>query len=279
MSEQEVTNPEMTVEMTSQEPEVMETESSVEMTDENPTDDAPEIELVDFDLDGETLQLKPEIAEKLKNERMMQADYTRKTQELAEKRRQFEQAQIQAQQFDQEYINDLARAQALDNQIEQYQKVDWNALIQADAAQAQQLRIQFDQLKDQRAQLDREIGTKSQQRQIQQQQLVAKQLEEGQRILSEKIPDWGQEKAAALVEHAKSYGFSAQEASQISDPRAVQLLHDAMLYRQLTAKQATKQPEKVAPAAKVKTRAPASKDPSKMSMDEWVKHRNKQVFG
>lgn len=276
MSEQEVTNPEVTVEMTSHESEGV---AETEMVEAESLDPSPEPELVEFDYDGETLQLKPEIAEKLKSERMMQADYTRKTQELAEQRRQFEQTQAQAQQIDQEYINGLAQLRALDNQIEQYKQVDWNGLIQADPAQAQQLRIQFDQLKDQRQQLDQENRHKAQQRQLQQQQLIAKQLEEGQRVLAEKIPGWGQEMAGQLVEHAKSYGFTAQEASQIADPRAVQLLHDAMQYRRLTAKQQTKPTEKVTPASKVKTKAPAVKDPSKMPIDEWMKHRNKQVFG
>lgn len=279
MSEQEVTNPIETVEMTGSTEGVTETEQSVDVATLDPSEVSEEPELIDYDFDGEVLKLKPEIKEKLEKERMMQADYTRKTQELAQQRKQLEQMQAQAQQFDQEYVNDLAQARALDNQLEQYQKVDWNALIQADAVQAQQLRIQYDQLKDQRVQLDREIGAKSQQRQLAQQQAIAKQIEEGQRVLAEKIPDWSAEKAQKLVEHATSYGFTAQEASQISDPRAVQLLHDAMLYRQLTAKQPTKQEAKVAPAAKVKTKAPASKDMSKLPIDEWMKQRTKQVYG
>lgn len=244
---------------------------------ETPEPEAPE--LIDYDFNGETIKVPKKIKENL----MMHADYTKKTMELAEQRRAFEAQQAQTQQLNQEYVQDLAKLQAFDDRIAQFSQVNWSELIQQDAATAQRLRVELDQLRDGKEQLKQELGAKHQKRQIEQQQAFAKQYEEGQRVLAEKIPNWGPEVANNLVNHAATYGFSAQEAQQIGDPRAVQILHDAMLYRQLMAKQktATKptEPKKAEPNAKVKTNAPAKADPANMSMEAYAKKRQKEKWG
>ena len=58
------------------------------------------------------------------------------------------------------------------------------------------------------------------------------------RVLAEKIPDWGGDKAKALVDYgSKTYGFSPQEIQAIDDPRVILALNDAYQFRQLQAKQ------------------------------------------
>lgn len=243
---------------------------TVEALEETP----PEPELIDYEFNGKSLKIPAEIKDSL----MMQADYTRKTQELAEQRRQVEQQAAQIRQVDQETMQSMVKLQALDSQLAQFEQVDWNALAREDSAKAQELFFSYEKLKDQRNKLQQETKQKQEQRELMQQQAWAKQLEDGKKMIREKIPDWSDEKAAALVKHASSYGYSAQEAQQISDPRAVMLLHDAYMYQKLKA-QTEQQPEKPQPAAKVRTKAPATNDLSKMSVDQWMKARTKQVYG
>lgn len=92
----------------------------------------------------------------------------------------------------------------------------------------------------------------AQQQQAQQEQAYRAYLAEQAQVLQQRIPDFADAKKAkalqqSLVETATTaYGYSADELRGLSDARAVQVLHDAMRYRQLMAgrEAATKKVEK-----------------------------------
>lgn len=111
-----------------------------------------------------------------------------------------------------------------------------------------------------------------QQQQAEQAQAVAmqKHLAEQRQILESTVPGYGTpETQESLKDTGVSYGFSVEEVSGITDARMVQVLHDAMLYRQTKAKtEAVK--------AKAKKARPVTKPKAKQVRDPSRKQREKQ---
>jgi hypothetical protein len=142
--------------------------------------------------------------------------------------------------------------------------------------------MQYSQLKDSRVGILGELQQKEQQRALEAQQRLAKQIEESNAVLARDIKDWSPETAGKLRDFAvEKLGFTPQELGQVTDARIVKLLHQAYIGSQLVAKQmtgATQKPvQQVKPVTTVGANAPAAKDPSRMSTDEWMKHRNEQL--
>ena len=170
-------------------------------------------------------------------------DYTKKTQQVAEERKAVEErAQaVQAQeqylaqqhQIQQALIKEVAKVEALNDQIAEYEKVDWQSLSDNDPVQAQKLFFQYQQLQTKRNQLGQELQHKQGQAQAMQQHRMQQMLADGYKQLSKDIPDWSAEKAKQVREAAKAYGFNDHELGNVYDPRLVRLMHDAAQFRAL----------------------------------------------
>ena len=247
---------------------------------EEPGTESEEPDLHEDEIEGVKLKGTKEQIEKFRNERLMQADYTRKTQEVAEERKavhaQREEMGKQVQ-FQQQHFAECAQAYTLSEQIKQYEAIDFNALFQQDADQARNLDWQRNQLVKQRDEILSRISQRSQQQALQEQQETAKRLQEGQAFLEREIKGWSKELAESLVGHGQTLGFSESELRQVVDPRHIKVLHKAYLYDQLAKRQAEK--PKAATQEKPITRISASKgkatkDPSQMSPEEFAKWRS-----
>ena len=94
---------------------------------------------------------------------------------------------------------------------------------------------------EQRQRLAQQQATLMQQQSQQQQRAYAAYLAEQAQVLTQRIPEFADAKKAgelkkALIEAgSQHYGFSPEELQGVSDARHVQVLHDAMRYRQLMA--------------------------------------------
>jgi hypothetical protein len=248
------------------------------LDDEQQTDDE-----IEDELEGLKVRGKKELIEKIKAERLMQADYTRKTQEVAAQRKEIESRQAQiAQQMEmaQQFADELGAAKAIDMRLAQYAQVNWEQLEQADPAQAMRLQREMRDLQAQRAQVAHSIATKHQQRTLAEQQAIAKQIQEGNEVLTREIKGWGPEKANEVRSFAASLGYSEQQIAGISDPRLVRVLHDAMTLNKLreNAKKRDKPAPQEAPVTRLSAQKTAqTRDPEKMSADEWVKWRESQL--
>lgn len=222
------------------------------------------------------------VPKELKDSFLRQSDYTRKTQEVAEQRKALEAQAAQIQQAaatQQQNLQAYAGLAALDGQLQQYSQVDWQKYSEDDPVQAQQAWFQYQTLKDQRMNLAGQISQHEQMTLQQRQHAVATQLEKGREVLSAEIPNWSGDLAKNLSKAGvENYGFSAEEISQVMDPRMVKVLHDAYQYRQIMskAKAKPKAPE-AQPIRSVKGRGASRKNPDKMSTEEWMAWRNKQV--
>jgi len=277
----DATNPEMEVEdvIAPEEPEVDETEGAEGEAPESEEGEEPS------DDDGEETEFEGKrykVPKELKEALLRQADYTRKTQEVAEQRKMIEQAQVAlAQQAEAQkaLVKDDAKVESIAERVEAYDKVDWQALNQTDPGAAQTHWMQYQTLKDQQQKLVAEIQAKEQARSLEAQQAIAKQIQQGQEVLARDIKGWGPELAQKVSKFATdNYGVTSEELGSITDPRIIKLLHDAMTFRetQKVTQVAKKAAEVVAikPVKSLGTRtSSAVKDPNKMSMDEFVKWR------
>lgn len=281
----EMTNPESEV----IESEVADTEATEAVeTDEVETDgvesDSDESEQEDPDSEDVEFEGKQyKLPKTLKEALLRQADYTKKTQEVAETRRALEhQAQEfqQRVQIQQQTLQDHAHLMTIDSQLQQLEQLDWNRVIDEDPVQAMKLQQQYNSLRGMREQVTTRINQIAQQQFVQQQQSTAKLIESGSQQLAKEIAGWSPELAKSLKSYGvEEGGFSAEEMSSVLDPRQVKVLHKAYLYDQLMSKQQAK--PKTEPAKPVTTikaqKAQAAKDPDKMSTAEWVKWREAQI--
>ena len=257
-----------------------EQQAAEETTEEVIEDSAPEGEEDDgyeeVEYEGKAYNLPKE----LKDAVLRQADYTRKTQEVAEQRRLVEAQQeaIKAQEtafreqaaFHQVVMQDMAELKATENTLNQYKQVDWAGLSDSDPVQAQKLWFSYQQLQTKMAELQGGIQTKHQQFQQQQQQSMQAAIQKGVEALKKDIPNWTPETAKELREAGKQfYGFTDAELGQVYDPRIVKLLHDAAQYRKLQSakpeinKRVSTAPKIVRPGAQ-----PTNKARQQASMDE-----------
>jgi hypothetical protein len=209
--------------------------------DETEGDEAPEPRVLKLKHNGEEVDKTEEEVIALAQQGF---DYTQKTQQLAEERRQIE-SQAQAikaneQAFQQQVqlqtalIQDIAEITAIDKQLAQYQNLDWNSLSNNDPVEAQKLFFSYNQLQTQRGQLANQLDGKHREITNQQTQAFQQVLAENRAIVERDIPNWAEVKPK-LKQVGKEYGFSDQELSSIVDARQLKILHDAMKYRELQA--------------------------------------------
>lgn len=235
------------------------------------------------DLDGLKVRGKKEAIEKLKAERLMQADYTRKTQEVAEARKQ---AEAERQVFETERqvhmqnLQEVATMRAIEMQLQNFGQVNWAALYDQDPAQAAKLDHQMRALQSQREQLRASVAQRYEQFTQMQQQEAARQLAEGQKVLQRDIPGWGPELASKLSAFALANGYTEREVAAIRSPAMVRSLYREYQVAE-AKKQATKRtpPVQAAPVTRVNSasKSRAAIDPDKLSPEQWLKWRNSQV--
>ena len=153
--------------------EADETEVETETTDEEATEDAPDDQAEEEgDSQEETpallkLKVNGEEIEKPLDEVVALAqqglDYTKKTQEVAEQRKELEaysqNIKVQEENFRQQVelqnmlIGEIAQITALDQQLSQYANVNWNQLSDSDFVEAQKLFFTYNQLQQERSTL------------------------------------------------------------------------------------------------------------------------------
>jgi hemin uptake protein HemP len=212
----------------------------------------------------------------LKDSFLRNADYTQKTQGLAQERRALEARDAAARQ----HIREYATLIALNDHIQAYDGVDWDAFQQADANSAQREWRNLTLLKEKRAGVVEQFQQKEQARALEQQRDRARLIEEGHAVLARELPEWSPDMAGRIVNFgANKYGFSADEIAGIADPRMVRVLHDAMCGQhdgELRGKiQQIEAAQKVRPAAQLRPGASTTpKDPSKMTIAQYHAWRN-----
>lgn len=245
-------------------------------TEDEGEDSDPEDDLEDVEINGKTYKVPKDAA-------LRHADYTRKTQEVAELRKAAEAAIERIQNVSQEETQALTNVAMIDAKLSDYENIDWDTWEQTSPLDAQRAWRQYTQLKEQRGIAVQTYAQARQNAASIAEQERATRLEQGHRELSAKIPGWNQEKAVKLLDFgAKAYGFTREELGAIDDPRMILALNDAFETQNAKKAAATRKQvqaqQAIKPAAKVPSGSPAVKPMSdRASTDAWMKARQAQL--
>lgn len=199
------------------------------------------------EVDGEEITV-----EELKRDRLRQRDYTRKTQELAELRRQVESQNEEMQRERAQYAQMLP---ALQERLMQpaEQEPDWDTLYDTDPAMAAKAERQWRRQQEERAaQLEAVQAERQRMAQLEQQrmeEMQARYFEEQRQVLPEIIPEWRDSKVASKeAKDIRAFllgeGFTEQDVNGLQNATLVKLARKAMLYDkgQTRATEAKKKP-------------------------------------
>jgi len=195
-------------------------------------------------VDGEELEVG---IEELKNGYQRQADYTRKSQALAEQRKETEQIQSERQKLEQErqmYANGLQMLQEQQaGRLQEFENTDWETLKADDPYQYM---LKKDEYRDAQERLQ---NAQQQQVLIQQEQADAANkarahfVQQEYSRLVQALPEWNDQESTIkkdIQQYATSVGFRPEEISQLADHRSVLIIKKAMEYDKLTTKVAPK---------------------------------------
>ena len=218
-------------------------------------DDAGEQDDASFDLLSATVEVDGEeiTVEELKRGNLRQRDYTRKTQELAEARKQLEANYEEIQRERAQYAQMLpALQERLQQPVEQ--EPDWDTLYDTDPTTAAKAERQWRKQQEERAaQLQAVEAERQRMMELEQQrleQMQAQYFEQQRELLPELIPEWRDNTVAS--KEAKDIrgfllkeGFSEQDVNGLTNATLVKLARKAMLYDQgqTRATEAKKKPK------------------------------------
>ncbi|MCD6674847.1 MAG: hypothetical protein LT106_18595 [Burkholderiaceae bacterium] len=205
----------------------------------------------------------------------LHADYTRKTQEVAQQRQRAEadaQSAAELLKLTHEHADLIADFRMVQRQIESLSQQDLAALSETDPLRAQQQMLRLMQLRDAQQKIGAQLQTTIQSMTTQQTQAAQQRLAEANAVLSREIKDWSPDTSKALTQYARSLGFSDSELSQVSDARVVLLLHKAQQFDALKSSAASTVKRVSTPAKTLKTAAAGTTQSiNKASADDAMK--------
>lgn len=268
--------------------ETQEVASELPSTTEAVTDDQPEGEGYD---DGTQTELEEweeverngkryKVPKELAPELMMQADYTRKTQEAADLRKQAmaeREAFLRERQVHEELSDELAAVKWIDNRLHQLQQLDVRTLTME---QQVQYSTELNRLMFEKQNRNGQIEAKKSELSAQQEQFAAHTLRQAISELQKPDDKFGWsgkfDKAVSedLTRFALDAGFTMEEVRNTNHPVMIKLLHlakvgqAALKERRTTPARPPAQPAAKVPAAKSPV---GTTDPSKMSVSQMSK--------
>lgn len=227
----------------------------VETQEATVEDKAPEVETEEVEIEGKLYAVPKE----LKDGYLRQADYTRKTQEVAQQRRVVEHLMQQAQQAvgaAQQFGDVLGQIKQAETAIESFHRLDWQALRESDPVEYATKQADYTRWQMHRQNLMQTLNSTNAQLQQAQAARLKAAMQEALPVLQEKIPGWGETKQREIRAAANRFGYSDEELAGLADPRAVIVLHKAAEYDKLMAKkvEASKQVASLPPVAKPSAR-------------------------
>ena len=259
--------------------EVEEVDESEESDEEEIEDDSEETTLYTVTVDGEEHEVTEE---ELVAGYSRQSDYTRKTQQLAEYRKQIDQVVenyqneiAQAQQARDQYVS--AVAQAIETNyagLQQFQNIDWERLKSEDREEYLTKRDEYRQAQEHIQSLqiasDRAKEESINEEHKQRQHLITQEHQKMVKLL----PDWaddGKRQAIqkAVSEFALSSGYTQEELNQLVDHRSIIVLMQAKAYADMQKKQNSVRSKKVKNKPKVVR--------SKAKVDKAVNDKTKRA--
>ena len=260
--------------------------------DEDADEDVPEYR--EYDFGGKKFQvnkdaLSDEQAEQFESYgKGLQSDYTKKTQELAEQRKQIEAREQSAEKLlslQGDTLDIYSKGLAIRQELAQLNEIDLNQLWQSNPDQARQVSDAISQkTKEFNATVQQVSAKEGEMAYTKQADRQAKEIE-GEKALNARIPQFTEKVGEVIDYFCKAYGADkkATEAGWRSDPVVTELAYKAMMFDRMKAN--VKKGSKVNPATATeskpvkgkggrhKSNTPTDKDSAK----DWLAKRNAQI--
>lgn len=254
-------------------------------SDEEPSEEAQEVPpeaeeappeedtgptLAEVEIDGKLYA----VPEEIKDGYLRQADYTKKTQEVAQARRHVEtmlQAATQAVQASQQFADVIGQIKAADASLEAFHSLDWNELRATDPVEYAAKQADFVRWQSYRQGLVQNLSEAKQRVDYAQAAEMAQRVQQGAHFLAQQIPGWGEQRMKEIRSAAQRYGYQDAELDGITDPRAVLVLHKAAEYDKLQASRVSK-------AQQVKNLPPVAKPTARPGQDKAAFQKARDSF-
>ena len=221
-----------------------------DIVDDNQQQQVGEPKVYTVKIDGKDTQVTED---ELLSGYSRQADYTRKSQVLAEQRKKMEEELSATQQERQQYQSQLEQFNTqADSKLEEFKSVDWTKLKEEDPMEYALKRDQYRELQENKRLVAEEQQQLAQKQQTEMQSKWNEELQRQQEVMAQRLPEWNDpDKGPKLKQDIKSFalnkGFTEQEVDSLIDARSVDVLHKAMMYESLLAAKIANKKAKVVP--------------------------------
>ena len=211
------------------ETETDEAEPDAEASDGEP-DEETEQELEEVTVEGVTLNLPKDQAEALRKSTLRQADYSRKMNEVSAKEKQAQAAIDTAEKLRQgaeKFADVLATVRMLDQQIKQYEGLDWQKLRAEDPGNYAAYAADLQTVKLNKQQTEMQArGVAAEVEETNGKALQSKRAEMFD-ALAKQIPGWSNQKGQEITEYAIAQGMAFETLAKATDPALVVALEKA----------------------------------------------------
>ena len=241
--------------------EAVETLTAEDLVDDNQQEQVSEPRTYTVKIDGKDTEVTED---ELLSGYSRQADYTRKSQVLAEQRKKMDEELAATQQERQQYQSQLEQFKIqADSKLEEFKSVDWTKLKEEDPMEYALKRDQYRELQENKRLVAEEQQNLAQKQQAEMQTKWNEELARQQEVMAQRLPEWNDpEKGPKLKQNIKSFalkkGFTEQEVDSLIDARSVDVLHKAMMYETLLEAKISQKKAKVVPKVQ-KPGAPSTK--------------------
>ena len=241
--------------------EAVETLTAEDLVDDNQQEQVSEPRTYTVKIDGKDTEVTED---ELLSGYSRQADYTRKSQVLAEQRKKMDEELAATQQERQQYQSQLEQFNIqADSKLEEFKSVDWTKLKEEDPMEYALKRDQYRELQENKRLVAEEQQNLAQKQQAEMQTKWNEELARQQEVMAQRLPEWNDpEKGPKLKQNIKSFalkkGFTEQEVDSLIDARSVDVLHKAMMYETLLEAKISQKKAKVVPKVQ-KPGAPSTK--------------------
>ena len=226
------------------EEEAEEEEEQELQEDQVEVDETEELQTYVVKVGGEEIEVTQE---ELINGYSRNSDYTRKTQELSELRKDLDNKQSELDNNLSDINRERAEYRELLPKIKTMlqngfvEEPNWESLKELDQVEYLTKKQEWDEHLKKIKSVDDEYNRIAEQERAERQEKLNKQLLESQQKLSDLLPEWKDEKVkmeeiSNITKTAESLGFTKEEVNSVTDYRFILLLRDASLYnKQKTA--------------------------------------------
>jgi hypothetical protein len=239
-------------------------EEEGEYEDEESSEEEEALEYYAIKVDGEEIEVS---LDELQSGYQRQKDYTKKTQALAEQRKEYEAKAAKLEQLQTQYLQQAQLANELLNRdLKKFEVVDWESLKLTDPVGYVQKQIELNDVRQRQQQLQQQAQQAYEYNQQVQAQEMSQYLELQRKEAMQRFPDWrDSEKAeahkAALFNYGKTVGYTDEQMGGVNNALDLVVLDKAMKYDEMVkAKQGiTKKTTTPAVRKRVKVKGVAPK--------------------